>query len=157
MMPAKQRHCACALTLIEVMVSVTILCVGTLGALSYQYQAARQSWLANAQTIAVRTGYLILEDWKANGGSKVYVTGSSGAHNPAKLGLGFVYVGTGVYKVTVDELPMYVELSRPSENLALIPLTVIVRYPAYDDISTVRSNRPSIVLSTYARADQTSG
>ena len=156
-MPAKKYRCAYALTLVEVIVSATILCVGTLGALSYQYHAARQSWLANAQTIAIRTGYLILEDWKANGGSKVYVTGTSHAHNPTRLGLGFVYVDLGVYKVTVDELSMYVELSRPSENLALIPLTVIVRYPANDDISTVRLSRPSIVLSTYARADQTNG
>jgi hypothetical protein len=156
-MPAKKYRCAYALTLVEVIVSVTILCVATLGALSYQYHAARQSWLANAQTIAIRTGYLLLEDWKANGGSNVYVTGADGAHSPADLEMGFAYVGEGVYKVTVDQLPMYVELSRPSGNLALVPLTVIVRWPANAAIDTVRSNNPSIVLNTYARVDQTNG
>ncbi len=156
-MTAKQYRCAHALTLVEVMVAISILCIATLGAFSYQYHAVKQSLLGRAQITAIHTGYLVLEDWKANGGSDAYVTGIAGAQSPADMGMGFVYVGEGVYKVTVDTLPMYVELSRPSENLALIPLTVIISWPANSTVDAARLVNPSIVLNTYARADQSSG
>ncbi len=75
------RKFAPAVTLVEVMAAMAILVFSSVGALSYQYYAARDAAIAGAQITAARTALLLLEDWKSTGGSKEY--------DPSELELGF--------------------------------------------------------------------
>lgn len=146
-MAGKKTKCARGLTLFEVLVATVIIGIAATGVLSYEYHGARQSQLARAYSIAVRVGYFLLEDWKANGGSPLYAGGASGVHNPLDLdidGQRFEYVSPGVYEITVDNFLLRVSLLRPAEYLELIPIKVKVQW-----------RNSSVVLETYARVDQT--
>ena len=71
-MTVKQFKCGRAVTLVEVMVAMAVLAIASLGAVSYQYHAARQTQVASAQIVATRTAQLLLEDCKGTGGSIDY-------------------------------------------------------------------------------------
>jgi hypothetical protein len=80
-MTIKQRKFASAVSLVEVIIVTAVFAVVTIGALSYQYHAAKNAQIAHAQITATCTAQLLLEDWKSTGGSQSY--------DPAKLGMGF--------------------------------------------------------------------
>lgn len=108
-----------ALTLIELMLAMAIIAITALGALSYQYYAAKQSQIAHAQITATRAAQLLLEDWQSTGGSTAY--------DPLKLQLGFSsavvpndfamglslgsVLNNVIYTITVNNLPMLIMLS----------------------------------------------
>jgi prepilin-type N-terminal cleavage/methylation domain-containing protein len=171
-----------AVTLIEVMVSMVILAIAAVGALGYQYYAAKQSKIAAAQTAAIRTAQLFLEDWKSTGGSSAY--------NPANLGLGFIahslpyeftqsqwtalgtVLNNSAYTISIDSVPMETVLFwrnvdyDNSAGITLRQLTVVVRgiYEEGADRSftptsmTVTSGLTEpIILTTYVRLDAASG
>ena len=145
------------LTLIEVVLATVIIAIAAIGALSYEYHGVKQMQIAKAHSAAVRIGYFLLEDWKANGGNALYATNSHGVTSPDDLDMGFRYIGGKTYKVTVNNIPMRVTLSRPLINSTLIPLTATVRWRRdFRDEATLPTD-PSIVLSAHARADQTGG
>ena len=113
-MTFKRRKFAAAVTLVEVMVAMAVLAIAAIGALGYQYYAAGQARIAQAQTTATRAAQLLLEDWKSTGGSSDY--------DPTSLGLGFssdlpmpqseaYHLPDGVYSATVDGVPMMVVLN----------------------------------------------
>ena len=150
------------ITLIEVVIATVIITVSAVGALSYEYHAARQTRYAFARSRAVHIGYFLLEDWKANGGSAQYAAGITGIYNPvdSRIGADITYIGSGVYEVTVDDIPMEIELERPASNVGfsgLIPITATVQWRNDFSNGKFSKNDPSVVLNTYARIGQVSG
>jgi hypothetical protein len=176
-MTVKRPKFASAATLVEVTLSIVIVAVAALGALSYQYRAAIHARIARAQTAAMRTAQLLLEDWKSTGASENY--------DPSTLGLGFSAplqvpgqwsqghgeglgspLHNSVHSITVDNLPMIVMLrwqdidEDTMAHVKLRQLTVIVGFGETDggggDLTfpeNYLANIPDITLSTYARID----
>jgi len=104
-----------AFTLIEVMVAMVILSIASVGALGYQYFAAKQAKIGQIQVASTNIAQLLLEDWKSTGGSAEYA--ESG---PLDLGIGFAAVDSlpvapslcmAGYSITVDDVPMVVILN----------------------------------------------
>ena len=177
----KQTKFKRGFTLVESLITTSVLVIITLGALSYQYHAARHSRIAKAQITAARTAQLLLEDWKSTGGSLNY--------DPSELKLGFTGplqipslwsegqgngagspLNNGVYSITVDGLPMTVILNwRDVETdneakVTLRELTIIIGFgePGQEDLvgdSSIGAllDLPPIVMATYVRVDATSG
>ena len=149
-MSAKQAKSAAAVTLVEVMVATAVLAVATVGALSYQYHAAGHSKIARAQICGTRTAQLLLEDWMSTGGSKEYA--------PAELGLGFS-LDKGAYAVTVDKVPMLVELTwkdvdhDADADVTLRELCVAVEFGTAGSLDRIRP----VILTTYVRTDASGG
>ena len=144
--------------LIEVMVAMVVLAIAALGALSYQYHAARQARLAQAQMTATRTAQLLLEDWKSTGGSTDY--------DPTVLELGFENAASedeADYLITVDELPMYLTLSHNDveydsvAEITLREITVTAQWRRNCEEGPRESDDPSLVLTTYVRVDASGG
>ncbi len=148
----------CGISLIEVMIAMVVMCVASMGVLSYEYHGARQMRVARAKASAVRIGYLLLEEWKANGGSVHYARGT-GPYSPENLDMDLVHnkgdkqkringVLTNIfeYETIIEGTPMKIELSRPVSYYRLIPLTAVMTW-----------EKQSVVLSTKARIDQAGG
>jgi|SRR3972149_5378567 len=163
----------CGFTLVETLITASIVAIITLGGLSYQYHAARHGRIAEAQITETRTAQLLLEDWKSTGGSHDY--------DPSSLELGFSGplqipafwsegegLGQGsplhnaVYSITVNGLPMQVMLkwmdveTDSDAKVTLRELTVIARFVETGVHSTLE-NLPLLILTTYVRVDGTSG
>lgn len=146
------------MTLVEVLVATLVISVAAMGVLSYGYHGARQRRMARAHGGAVRIGHLLLEDWKANGGSIFYARAVSGTHNPLGLDMGFEYNRSErVYEITVDGIPMRVELTRPIGYRRLIWLKVTVRWRLDLSEGEVRDGDLKVELNTTARIDQVGG
>jgi len=132
-MSVKRAKYANGLTLVEVMFAVLIIAIVALGALSYGYHGAGQIRHAREYATPVRIAYFLLEDWKASAGSALYAAATPGVRNPLDLNvngiMSFEYFrGDGIYKVTVDNIPLQIKLSRPFGYQRLIPLTVAVSW-----------------------------
>jgi hypothetical protein len=146
------------MTLIEVLVATVVVSVAVTGVLSFGYHGARQRRMARAYATAVRVGHLLMEDWKANGGSMFYAKAITSTHNPLELDMGFEYKKSQeFYEITVDGIPLRVELTRPTGYYRLIPLTVTVWWWLDLREDNVRDDDPKIVLTTNARIDQAGG
>lgn len=150
-MVIRRAKSAAAFTLVEVMVTVIVLVIIALGALGYEYHAATHSRMARALITATRTGQLLLEDWKSNGGSDFY--------DPTTLGLGFSGEDGGSFFIIVDGLPMHIGLSYNDvdyDSLAEVTLREIavrVGWRADHGQEAPGSDDPSVVLATYVRRD----
>jgi hypothetical protein len=167
------RKLSCGLTLVEAATAMALLAIVVLGAMGYQYYAALHARIARAQIAATRTAQLLLEDWKSTGGDTAY--------DPSTLGLGFSSstavpanfsgatglgspLNNGVYKVTVDGLPMVVMLTWAdvSGDAQLRQLAVIVNFGEISGGKITNSTkwlgtiRP-VILTTYVRQDESSG
>lgn len=145
------------LTLIEVMIAAGILSIVALGSLSYQYFAAVHNRIAKSQITATRTGQLLIEDWKNNGGSAAF--------NPESLNLGFLKTteaGWG-YFINVDSLPMYIELlsndiaNDEAAGVTVRQLSVKVAWRRDYKEESPGGDDPYIILTTYARIDASGG
>ena len=92
-------------TFVEVMIAILVLSVMSVGTLGYQYFAITNVETAKAEWVAVRTGQLVLEDWRSRGAMSGY--------DPSGLGMGFVQTDDdgGEYVITVDGVNMYLSLS----------------------------------------------
>lgn len=180
-MTVKRPNLLSGFTLVESIIAASIIVMASVGALSYQYHAARHGRIAEAQITATRTAQLLLEDWKSTGGSRNY--------DPSSLELGFsgqlqipsywsegVGVGAGtpvsnsVYAVTVDGFPMLFLLqwrdvaTDVDAKVTLRELTVAVNFGGMNaeeqaPASTigVLANMPPIIMATYVRIDASSG
>jgi len=152
-------------TLIEVLIATAVTSIAATGALSYEYHAARQRESARAFSRAVSTGYFLLEDWKANGGSTQYSDCLAVAHNPTKLkidGITSFRYDKPHYTITIDKIPIRIKLTRSFpvlEDERLLLLEATVQWPlnlkAFSDSN--KDPVKSIVLKTYARTDQEGG
>ena len=151
------------LTLLEVLISMVILSVAALGMMRYHCDSTRQTRLAEVEIIATRTGQLLLEDWKANGGSVDY--------DPQRLNMDITQIsGEGgfdtegnllmVYQTVADGVPLRIELLRPqgfAGTIPLIHLTVSVQWRRDFGDGDIRVADPSVVLATYARGYEAVG
>ena len=151
-----------AFTLVELMIVVAIIAVAAIGALDYQYYAAKHARVAHIQTIAGRTAQLFLEDWKSTGGLTTY--------NPLNLQLGFssatVPVGftmgepigsilnNSVYTITVNNVQMLTILSWSDVDTDAIAgttlreLMAMVRWQEDNGLC----NKP-VIMTVYVRLD----
>lgn len=163
-------------TLVEAVLAMSILAITALGALSYQYHAARHSRIARELVTATRTAQLLLEDWKSASGANNY--------NPVLLGLGFSsptsipeefshsevpgsVVNDSVYTITVDGVPMTImlkwqDLDNPYGSVAALrELTVIISFENYDTGNSTSASAledmPPLIMATYVRLDEASG
>ncbi len=179
-MIAKRSKFASAVTLIEVMLATTILCIAALGTLSYQYYSAGHARTARAQIAAVRTAQLLLEDWKSTGGSEDYDVGALGLGFSSRLfvpsqwseghggGMGSP-LRNSAYAVVVDDLPMLVTLrwddvlSDAASETKLRQLAVVVKFGELDEGGNLSfperylENVSTLVLTTYVRLDESGG
>jgi type II secretory pathway pseudopilin PulG len=175
MMIVKPPKFKAAIALVETMVAMAVLTIAAVSALSYQYHAAGQSRIAQAQTTATRTAQLLLEDWRNTGGSEDY--------DPNALDLGFssfltlpsgqgLSIPDGVYAITIDNVAMLIILTSndvtydPDIGMTLRQLTVNIKWGLVDleDINLgeivsgkIDSMRALVVLTTYIRLDLSSG
>ena len=155
------------MTLLEVLVATIVISVSAAGILSYEYHAAGQAKIASVYADAVRIGNFLLDDWKANGGSTQYANNVATLHRNSDMK--FVSAGAGVYRFTVNGIPMQVNLSRLDGTgyQRLVPLRVAVRWrkdfknftspaSAVIVIGNTTIAQP-VVLNTLARVDQAGG
>ncbi len=154
------------MTLMEVLVATMIISVAAIGVLSYSYHGAMQRRMAAAHIAATQVAHLLLEDWKANGGSVFYARGIHGIPSPLALDMGFehlktTYVAGGTikcaYEFTVDTIPMQITLSRPVAHMRLVPLKVTTRWRLNLSDDEIEANDPRVVLIANARIDQAGG
>lgn len=134
------------MTLVEVVIACVVVAIGVVGGLSYGYHGAMQTRHARTHASAVRIGYYLLEDWKANGGSELYASAAPMVPNPTTLeidGQQFSYADDGVFEITVEDVDMRIELIRPSGYRQFMDLSARVRWM-----------RGSVTLSTNGRVDQ---
>jgi prepilin-type N-terminal cleavage/methylation domain-containing protein len=164
-----------AVTLIELMIAMTIVTIASLGGLSYQYYAAKQSRMAFAQTNATRIAQLLLEDWRSTGGDTV-------SYNPVNLQLGFssAPIPTGfdmglslgsvlnnvVYSITINGVPMTIMLSwddveqDTTAGTTLRQLQALVRWQqgyVLESGGTTLCNSPVVMTTAYIRLDAEGG
>lgn len=146
-----------AYTLIEVVITIAILAIVSLGAISYQFHAVQQARVGNTKMAAARIGSLLLENWKSFGGSDTY--------DPTALNLGIAKLNEGgnMYSVTVDGVPFYMSLlSRDIDTSAITGVTlrelsVFVQWrPDYQQ-ETPEVSDPGSTFYTYVRRDQSGG
>jgi len=158
-MGGKRTKSVRGMTLLEVLVATVIISVSAAGVLSYEYHAAGQAKTASVYADAVRIGNFLLEDWKANGGSTMYANSVDETHNDSDMV--FAQTGPGVYRFTINNIPMQVALSRPKVTgyQRLVPLRVTVRWRTDFTnavINNTTASRP-VILNTLARVDQAGG
>ena len=156
---AGQRRRSRGVTLIEAIIASVVVVIAVIGGLSYGYHSGMQLRRARAYSGAVRVAYYLLEDWKASGGSELYAMGAPMVHNPSNLNIGtirdegggdrnnyFENMGEGVYRITIDNVPMRITLTRPVGYRQIMPLT-----------ATVKWDTGSVALNTNARVGQAGG
>lgn len=61
-----------ALTLIEIMLTVLIIAIGVIGAMSFRFYSTADAKKADVQVNAARIGSMLLENWKGLGGLSSY-------------------------------------------------------------------------------------
>ena len=173
----ERRGAARGSTLVETMITATVVAIAALGGLSYQYLSAKHTKIALSQMTATRTARLLLEDWKSTGGSVEY--------KPSNLGLGFIdasvianalaipaelntTLSDGAYSTETDSLPMVVALRHEdvsfdeSADVKLRQLTVVVVFG--EVVGGILTNSegwletvPPITLTTFVRTDGSGG
>jgi prepilin-type N-terminal cleavage/methylation domain-containing protein len=163
-------------TLIEVVMAMAILVFSSVGALSYQYYAARDASIADAQITATRLAMLLLEDWKSTGGSKDY--------DPSTLNLGFSSalavpahfsqgkgqglgspLHDGVYAIMIGDVPVMVMLTWTDvaeDDVSGVILRKLDATVTFDSAWESKSQKKleslnPIILTSYVRVDEAGG
>lgn len=145
-------------TIVEVMMSVTIIIIVALGTLSFQYYSVKDSRSSEAQVTAARLGQLLLEDWKSTGGDADYDANA--------LGLGFAAStppATGSYNITLDNQTFYIQMAQqlvpiannpdPVAGVTLQELSVTVSWRRDYDNGAIDSSDPTLTFTTFVRRD----
>ena len=145
-----------AFTLVEVVITIGLLAVLALGALSYQFHAIKQVKRAGSKMSATRCAMLILENWKIEGGSENY--------DPANLDPSISRVSNSdKYVVVINDIYYYLELtasdvqSNDETGVTLRELAVSVQWnPNYNE-GLPGSDAPISTFNTFVRCDQAGG
>ncbi len=147
-------------TLVEVMVSVAIIIIVSLGTLNFQYQGVKHSRSSEAQTTATRLAQLLLEDWKSTGGADDY--------DATSLGLGFLNPPTpdpGHYQITLDNQTFYIVMAQqlapvgsgsnpdPVAGVTLQQLSVTVSWRKDFSSGAISGSDPTLTFTTFVRRD----
>ncbi|MBC8392815.1 MAG: type II secretion system protein [Deltaproteobacteria bacterium] len=143
-------------TLVEVIITIAVLAVISLGTMGYQFHAVQQAKTAQAKMTAMRLGSLILENWRSQGGSDAY--------DPTALNLGIVELNAGEkYYYVINDVPFYLNLfkkdidTNSTTGVTLRQLSVFVQWRAdYQEMLPGNSD-PGSTLFTYVRRDQSGG
>ncbi len=154
--PPKQTPIArSGFSMLELIIAIVVLAVTAAGAMHYQFHAARQIRMTQAEQTAMRTAQLILEDWKSRGGNDQY--------SPVDLKMGFTASGANQYKVTVDDLPMLVRTNYtnvdtdPVASVTLRQIQTIIRWRSDFTQGDLEISDPIYVMTAYVRLDQAGG
>jgi type II secretory pathway pseudopilin PulG len=153
---SKPTRAAAGFTLLELVITMMILIVLSVGALGYQYFAAQMAQRAKAEITVTRTARLILDNWKKTGGDENFDLPS--------IDPGFTVIsGTDKYQITVDELPMTVAIDWQNieyDSVAIVTLRQIqatIQWRLDHKSGQIRQNDPSYVMTTYVRRDESGG
>jgi prepilin-type N-terminal cleavage/methylation domain-containing protein len=153
------------LTLIEVMVSMVVILIVAMGAVSYMYASAKHAREADVRATAGRIGLLLLEGWKGNG---VDVT----TFNPADVSKGFnklplsdfatpvnLNVLPGLtntlktYRIETDKVKYFVKMTygnyAPSDTTPR-QLSISVAWNRNYSDTALGANYNTVVISDYA-------
>lgn len=147
---------AAAFTLVEVIITIAVLSIVSLGAMGYQYHAVQRSKIGEAKMDAARLGSLLLESWKSCGGSLTF--------DPTTLNIGIGELeNSNQYKVKINGIPFYISLitdvidTNEITGVTLRQLSVFVQWnPDYAERAP-ESSAPGTTFHTYVRQDQSGG
>lgn len=106
------------LTLIEIMVAITVIIVGVLGAVMYRYSSALHARKADVHAGAGRVALLILEGWKGAAGNPAYDPSSDIGLEVLNSDDIDISASGGVYTVQLlggTETSYYAELLPPTD------------------------------------------
>lgn len=109
--PTKTRS---GLTLIELMIAITVVVIGILGAMMYRYHSALDARRADVKMGAARVGLLLLEEWKGT-------LGTTMPSDISETGLNVTVAGNN-YTVTLSGgtgAKYYAELMNPPSLVTL--------------------------------------
>ena len=143
-------------TLVEVIITIAVLSVVSLGAMGYQYHAVRRAKIGQTKMAAARLGSLLLESWKSRGGSDAF--------DPTTQNLGISELENGDrYRVTIDQIPFYITLTsdvkdaNETTGVSLRQLSVFVQWNADYSEQIPTASAPGTTFHTYVRQDQSGG
>lgn len=144
-----------AFTLVEVLLTILILGIVSAGVIHFQYYSMRCAKLAQTKIAATRLSALILENWKAQGGSNQY--------DPVEVDNLIIPLGDNRYRFTVDQVPFYMDIAvtdiatNGQTEVTLRQLELAIQWRA--DGASGRPGRfdPGFTLQTYVRRDQSGG
>ncbi len=145
------------ITLVEVVITILVLAIISLGATGYNVYAMNQARTGNVKMAAARLGILLLENWKSHGGDTLY--------DPETLDLDIVEVEDqpDMYLAVVDDMSFYLTLSsedigsNETTGVILRQLGVLVKWRADYQQGVPESSDPETVFLTYTRRDQSGG
>ena len=146
-----------AFSLIEVVVTIGVLAVMALGALSYQFHAVKQVKRAGVKMSATRLGMLVLENWKIQGGAQHY--------DPTVLDPSATQLPNNddIYVFEINGVSFYLDLSasdvqsNEETGVTLRELSVSVQWnPDYRE-GLPDSDDPISTFNTFVRCDQAGG
>ena len=154
--PQTVRQSARAFSLIEVVITIGILSVMALGAMSYQYYAIRQVKRAGVKMAATRLGMLVLENWRMQGGGEYY--------DPTILDqTAWKVPNREIYVFTVEGTTFYLEMSASDiqsyeeTGVTLRELSVSTTWRNDSAEGLPRDDDPVSTFTTMVRRDQAGG
>lgn len=156
----KRKNCKSGLTLIEVLIAAVIMFIVAIGGLLYQAYGAKHKRTAWAELTALRTGQMVMEDWKSTGGA---VLDGANGYTPEDFDEDFDHDHSETWTIEVEDLPMYVSLrsddveTDQATGVTLKELEVLVQWNANFSDDAVQANSPSLRLITYIRSDASGG
>ncbi|MBN1457768.1 MAG: prepilin-type N-terminal cleavage/methylation domain-containing protein [Sedimentisphaerales bacterium] len=146
------------LTLIEIMVSIAIILVVVVGAVSFRYYAAMDAREADVKISAARIGNMLLDAWKGTGGSATYdpvsefgldLNISISATGP-NVPTGFIKLDS--YLISSNRVSYYATLSyKDSTSTTPGVLTVTISWLNNYQSGTVSVSDESVKLTTFAK------
>lgn len=134
-------------TITEAVVAGVVLVIGLLGAMSYQYHAVKQERMAWAELVAMRTGQMVIEDWKSKDGEISYT--------PENLDDEFVEETEDVWTISIDGLPMTITFgyndveTNATKGITLRRLNVKVQWQRDYSDDSVDDDSPSFEVNSY--------
>ena len=150
-------------TLIEIMASITILCVAVVGTSAYRYYSALDAKKASMQITAARAGLLLCENWRGLAGATTYdptthlssdmtITSLSGSAEVAYASVKSFSL-LGGYKIEINDANYYAVLIWNDVSPGLRALTVVVTWlSSGQEVTTIAdtSQLQLLELTTYA-------
>lgn len=143
-------------TLIELVIALLVLAVAATGTMAYAVYAQRLASRSQSELTAARLGRLILDNWKKNGGDPTF--------DLTTLQMGFTkQPNSSVYKITINQLPMTVELTSTlleNDTQAMVSLRQIeakIRWRSDRKDDVLRPSDPTYTIATYVRKDESGG
>ena len=144
------------LTLVEIMVSIAIILVVVVGAISFRYYAAMDAREADVKISAARIGNLLLDAWKGTGGTPAYdpvsefgldlniSISATGPDVPA----GFIKLNS--YLISSNRVSYYATLSyKDSTSTTPGVLTVTISWLGNYNTGTVSAADESVKLTAF--------